>query len=465
MGADANIFQQYLQPIKSVADYGADLDKRDLLKVQLAGAQRQNALADLTVQTQQQQAAQALAKQNALQAIYNDPTIKTPVDRENAMLSHPLLMDIGQSAQKARLDAEHVAAQTDQQKALAGKTQQESADAAVKRYRGSLDFIDTPEGAARWMQAQYADPVLGAHMQAMGPIQDAISRIPTDPQAFNQWRQQAAMGMDAYQKKLQADQQIAETGRHNKAEEGISVSNNAATNATSRANNAATIGKDLLVAGIDNKGQPIGGTMDSLVDMLGQNRLNPTLALQRLTAPQRANIVSQVQAKYPGWDETTYDAKKGAALKFTAGDLGNALRSVSTANAHLDQLGELADAMKNGNTPIVNKVQNWFSTQAGLPNVTNFDAIKAIVGQEVVKAIVAGGGTGGERDEAKAAFDNAKSPAQLKGAIEHYRAVMGAQAQNLLAQRDAAGLPRSTLPNYTAGATNASKVVNFSDLK
>ena len=114
-------------------------------------------------------------------------------------------------------------------------------------------------------------------------------------------------------------------------------------------------------------------------------------------------------------------------------------------------MGELADALNNGNMQVVNKVGNWYKAQTGNPAPTNFDAIKNIVGQEVVKAIVAGGGGVGEREEAAKTFSAKMSPVQLKEVMQHYRMVMGAQADNLMAQRDAAGLPRSTLPKYNAG--------------
>jgi hypothetical protein len=113
---------------------------------------------------------------------------------------------------------------------------------------------------------------------------------------------------------------------------------------------------------------------------------------------------------------------------------------------------------------VVNKVQNYFSKATGSPNVTNFDAIKAIVGQEVVKAIVAGGGGVGEREEAAKIFSSASSPAQLKGAIQHYRMVMGAQANNLMEQRRAAGLPDTTLPDYSKTNTSAQAPTVPSDI-
>jgi hypothetical protein len=149
-----------------------------------------------------------------------------------------------------------------------------------------------------------------------------------------------------------------------------------------------------------------------------------------LLNPKNQRILGRVMEINPQYDATTVSAKKTAATAPSP-----AARSATRCarsrrpNAHLDQLGELADALDNGNVQVVNKVQNYFSKATGSPNVTNFDAIKAIVGQEVVKAIVAGGGGVGEREEAAKIFSSASSPAQLKGAIQHYRMVMGAQAE------------------------------------
>jgi hypothetical protein len=219
------------------------------------------------------------------------------------------------------------------------------------------------------------------------------------------------------------------------------------TNATSRANNRDTIAAENLRAGVVP-----GGGMDENSERTAQAIASgqlPAPTGMALLNPKNQRILGRVMEINPNYDATTVSAKKTAAAAFTSGPLGNALRSVSTANAHLDQLNELVDAMGNGNTQVVNKVQNYFSKATGSPNVTNFEAIKAIVGQEVVKAIVSGGGGVGEREEAAKIFSSASSPAQLKGAIQHYRMVMGAQANNLMEQRRAAGLPDSTLPNYS----------------
>jgi len=71
-------------------------------------------------------------------------------------------------------------------------------DESLKRYRGALDFIDTPEGASRWLRAQYDDPSTGQFMARFGPFEQTVTRIPSDPQQFQKWRQQAALGLDKF---------------------------------------------------------------------------------------------------------------------------------------------------------------------------------------------------------------------------------------------------------------------------
>lgn len=221
---------------------------------------------------------------------------------------------------------------------------------------------------------------------------------------------------------------------------------------TSTANNRANINKDYAINGLDPSGTPTPD-LQNAAKMIAEGRA--TMSEREMATPRGQRIMGLVTQINPTYDSTTVAAKKKAAIDFTSGALGNSLRSVSTANAHLDQLNSLVDALDNGDTQLVNKLRNQYQTATGKTAPTDFNAIKQIVGQEVVKAIVAGGGSAGERDEAGHIFNDASSKAQLKSAISKYRMVMGAQADNLMEQRRAAGLPDSTLPNYqtTHGAT------------
>jgi len=224
---------------------------------------------------------------------------------------------------------------------------------------------------------------------------------------------------------------------------------------------AQTLKKDYIVAGMNPDGTPTGD-VEGMAQMVAAGKV-PPLSGFALANPRGQRIMARVAEINPTYDYTDVTAKNAAAKAFTTGQQGNALRSVATANDHLDQFGELVSALDNGNTQIVNKVSNWYKTQTGSPAPTNFDGIKNVIGQEVVKAIVAGGGGVGEREEAAKAFSSANSPAQLNGLIAHYKMVMGAQQKNLLEQRRAAGLSDSTLPSYIKGGVKLNPILDQAD--
>lgn len=233
-----------------------------------------------------------------------------------------------------------------------------------------------------------------------------------------------------------------------------------ASNATARANNRDTIAKDLQVAGM-TPGGGVDENSERTAQAIASGQL-PAPTGMALLNPKNQRILGRVMEINPQYDSTTVEAKKKAARDFSSGSQGNSMRSFAVAGQHLDQLGTLVDALDNGNMQLVNKIGNTISQQTGSPAVTNFDAAKDVVSKEVVKAIVAGGGGVEERRELAQLMDAAKSPAQLKGVIKQYRNLMSAQHDALLQQRDAAGLPRSTLPKYTdaGGSPEASSVPN-----
>ena len=370
---------------------------------------------------------------------------------------------------KQRADIAKANADTDASKA---KTAKDNFDTLVAKHDQAIKEItnlQTPQDAIASVQSHVQAGNLDA---ATG--QSLASSIPQDPAQFAAWQLNKLRGLMT--SKDQVGLQVADantvanndTSRANTAANNAtsvatnaatnatSLKTNAATNATSRSNNQATIAKDMLINGFDKSGNPTGD-METTAKAIASGQLPPPSGMA-LTNPKNQRILARVMEINPSYDFTDVTAKKKAASDFTSGTLGNALRSVSTANAHLDQMNELVDALGNGNTQAINKISNWYQTQTGNAAPTNFNAIKNVVGQEVVKAIVAGGGGVGEREEAAKAFSTANSPSQLKEAIQHYRMVMGAQADNLLAQRDAAGLSRSTLPNYNGAAPKAATV-------
>ena len=199
----ANLFQQYLQPVRSAMDYANDYARADLEREQVANARQTNALNAMTIEQKRAEQADALENRNALQRIAATWNADTkPADRIASLRNtgRPALIAQADAQEKADIEAQDKRSQI-------GKRDSEAMDAAMARFRGGLDFIDTREGAARWLGAMYQDPVVGGYVQnIVGNLNEAVQRIPTNPQAFQQWRQQAAMGMQKFMEQQQKGQ-------------------------------------------------------------------------------------------------------------------------------------------------------------------------------------------------------------------------------------------------------------------
>jgi len=107
------------------------------------------------------------------------------------------------------------------------------------------------------------------------------------------------------------------------------------------------------------------------------------------------------------------------------------VRSFNVATQHLDTLGKAADALKNGDIPAFNMVANAYEKQTGQKAPTDFNAVKRIVGDEIVKAIVGGQNALADRQDAADAVAAANSPEQLFGVIKQYKELMGGQLAGL----------------------------------
>jgi hypothetical protein len=168
----------------------------------------------------------------------------------------------------------------------------------------------------------------------------------------------------------------------------------------------------------------------------------PPLTSMAMRSPWGQQVMAQVQKLNPNYDETQFAAKSKAVRDFDTGTLGNSLRSFNVGISHLTTLGQLAGALQNGNVQKVNQIANAVAEQTGNPAPTNFDAAKAIVGDEIIKAIVGGGGALADRENAQNQIDNAKSPEQLMGVIETYKKLMAGQLGGLQQQfTSSTGLP------------------------
>ena len=193
------------------------------------------------------------------------------------------------------------------------------------------------------------------------------------------------------------------------------------------------------------------------VKALNEGREPFPTAKMMASNPYYERLADAVAQYNPDFDATAFSTRKNANTAFTTGIQGRQLLAFGSAVKHLETLGGLIDALKNKDTIQLNRLNNLWEKQTGQSAVTNFEAAKGIVAKEIMKSIVTGGGGVEERQELSRLMDAAKSPEQLRGVVDTYYELMKAQKENLIIQRDAAGLPRSSLPDYTKHSADEGK--------
>ena len=116
----------------------------------------------------------------------------------------------------------------------------------------------------------------------------------------------------------------------------------------------------------------------------------------------------------PTWNGRRYSEIKN----FDVGKQGDTTRAFNVATGHLAMLGQLADAMNNGDTKQINALSNEVKKQFGLSSApTNLDALRGLVSGEVVKATTGSAGALGDREEIQKNINSASSPKMIKDAI------------------------------------------------
>jgi hypothetical protein len=129
-----------------------------------------------------------------------------------------------------------------------------------------------------------------------------------------------------------------------------------------------------------------------------------------------------------------FKGQQVAIQRFTSGPQGNTIRSFNVLVDHLDTLNEAAAALKNGDTRLLNRFKQTWAANTGGTAPTNFDGVKALVGDEIVKAVVGSAGALADREEVKKDLDRASSPQQLAQLVEKYKKLALGQLHGLQKQ-------------------------------
>jgi hypothetical protein len=133
---------------------------------------------------------------------------------------------------------------------------------------------------------------------------------------------------------------------------------------------------------------------------------------------QKEQFLAQVRMYNPNFDETQFPARQKLRVEMTSGKGAGIVRSLNTAIGHMGDLQDAATALNNGSVRGVNAVRNYFRSQFGNPNITNFAEAKNAVSGELAAVFKASGATDSEIKSWADTLDASMSPAQLQGAIE-----------------------------------------------
>ena len=123
----------------------------------------------------------------------------------------------------------------------------------------------------------------------------------------------------------------------------------------------------------------------------------------------------------PGGYGATLQSKSAAQQEMARGKIGTVVvPAFNTLTGHLDELRDVAQRLENGDVTALNTFKNYFSTQVGNDMVTNFNSVRDIVGDEIVRAVLGGAGNVFDRSELQSRLSSSASRRQLMGAIDKY---------------------------------------------
>jgi hypothetical protein len=132
--------------------------------------------------------------------------------------------------------------------------------------------------------------------------------------------------------------------------------------------------------------------------------------------------------------KATLESQMEATKAFGTGQQGNTIRSLDVAVDHLYTLKQYADALQNGNYPLINSIRNKWREETGSNLPTNFEAVVPLVTGEVAKAVIGSNNAISDRQDLRDALQHSGSPDQLSGAIGGYVNLMAGQMRGLQRQ-------------------------------
>jgi hypothetical protein len=160
-------------------------------------------------------------------------------------------------------------------------------------------------------------------------------------------------------------------------------------------------------------------------------RYMATIPSPNSRSPQAIRLRNEIFHAYPDIDERMYGAQSGAVRKFWSGTDADTIKSFDVAISHLSTLQQVANALQAGDTQLFSTMKNYFKEKLGYEAPTDFNAVRDLVLDEVVKGIVGSRAGVTEREEAHKRVDRAFSQGQFNSVINRYKELMAGQLGGL----------------------------------
>lgn len=436
MPVDTGIYNLLGRGVKSVQDFAQEDQARLLGAAQLQASQTANLLG----KQKADEYSQTVAEKNALR---------------DYMRSSPDL------ASAQGISGLYQAAPTQAEAIIKTLTEQRKASADARKTELGNDQTQVSQAVQRL--ASFTDPAhaagdIDAAVQAgtMPPqVGELMKRtIPADPNQFETWKRGLAVSISDPAKMaefLKPHLQTNNTGGATVTQaidpmtgrvlNTSSIANtqspdSIATNATSRANNAANIAKDYRVAGLDAKGNDSAGTGGlspaAIENAATRYNIDGTLPPQLGRGNQGARDIRAIQNRAaelsmgvdPGQLRVNQlDAKaSGTALTQLTKSKTMAASFEQTANQNADLALSLSKKLDRTGVPILNAGLQYMRTNSGSPEAAQWAAANETFVNEYAKIMSGGMGNGATSDSARAKahelLTTAMTPQQYEGNVK-----------------------------------------------
>lgn len=164
------------------------------------------------------------------------------------------------------------------------------------------------------------------------------------------------------------------------------------------------------------------------------------------SSPYWQRIIAATGHYDPSFDAANYATRVQTRRAFAAGGRRRMnITSFNTVLHHIDALREAADALHNGDFPILNSILNRFSNAFGSGRPLDFDTAATAVSDEMEAALVNSGGTLAGRQGWRDLLSSSASPEQFQMAFRRMAGLLHDRVQEIGEEYNA-GMGRSDDP-------------------